>query len=140
MMNCWIKLPDERPSFRDVVSTISDYTELIAGYLDISCYNPFESTYTSIGSNTAATESLDNDRDTIANSVSTEQLVHDTDSGNDTKKQRALSKSSPCASPQASSTLKFNKLTDEEPSTASSAGIEIRIQSPSQNENRKLKS
>ena len=140
MMNCWTKLPDERPSFCDVVSTISDYTELVAGYLDISCYNPFESTYTSIGSNTAATESLDNDRDTIANSASTEQLVHNTDSGNDTKKQRALSKSSPCASPQASPTLKFSKLMDEEPSTASSAGIEIRIQSPSENENRKLKS
>ena len=45
-----------------------------------------------------------------------------------------------CASPQASPTLKFSKLTDEEPSTTSSAGIEIRIQSPSENENRKLKS
>jgi hypothetical protein len=127
MIDCWTKLPEERPSFTDVVSTVSNYAELVAGYLDISCYNPFESMYTSIGSDTGATGSSGNYRDTIASSASTEQLVHNGSNINledrDKKKQRVLSISSACASPQASSpTLKFS-----EPSTPSSAGIEIRI-------------
>ena len=141
MMNCWAKLPDERPSFSDIVSTISSYTELVAGYLDISCYNPFESIYASIDSDATATGSSDNDRDTIANSASTEQLVHNADSGNninsdnsDRKKQRALSKSSSCASPQASPMRRFSKLKDEEPSTASNACVEIQVQSPLQDD------
>lgn len=133
-MKCWEKSPDERPSFADVVSAISSYTELVAGYVDLSGYNPFESTYTLLGNYTlsGANASSDSDRDTIADSTSTEQLVHNVESGNDInledhdkKKQRALSRSSTCASPQVSSpTLKFS-----EPSTPSNAGIEIQIQS-----------
>ena len=135
MMNCWSKLPDERLPFSNVVLTLSNYTELIAGYLDISNYNPFESMYASIGSNAAAAEPSNNDRyTTIATCASTERLVHNSDSGSnitnsddsDKKKQRSLSKSSQCASPQASP-------------TASSGGIEIRIQSPLEDEKRMLK-
>ena len=43
MMKCWAKQPDGRPSFSDIVISISKYTEVIAGYLDIN-FNPFKST------------------------------------------------------------------------------------------------
>ena len=115
MMKCWERLPDERPSFADVVSTVSSYTELVAGYIDLSGYNPFESTYTLLGSYTlsGANASSDSDRETIANSASTEQLVQNVESGNDINLEdhdkKALSRSSMCASPPASSpTLKFS--------------------------------
>ena len=139
MMKCWEKSPDERPSFADVVSAVSSYTELVAGYIDLSGYNPFESTYTLLGSYTlsGANASSDSDRETKANSASTEQLVQNVESGNDInledrdkKKQKALSRSSMCASPQASSpTLKFSAS-----STPSSTGIQIQTQRPLEGE------
>ena len=138
MMNCWAKLPGERPSFSSILSTISNYAEVISGYLDINSYNPFESYHSTgngtTGSNKTATNLPDNDTDIIASS-STEPLVKK-DSSDDTKsedtmsctadekKPKALSKASPHSSPQAS----------PEPSTMASAGIEIRIQTPSESE------
>ena len=50
MRRCWAKSPDRRPTFSDLVETISEYTEKIAGYLDISLYNPFIATYEEIRS------------------------------------------------------------------------------------------
>ncbi len=50
MQRCWEKSPDRRPTFSDLVETISEYTEKIAGYLDISLYNPFVATYEEIRS------------------------------------------------------------------------------------------
>ena len=43
MMRCWDKVPDERPSFSDIVTTIYKYNDVIAVYHDIS-FNPFKST------------------------------------------------------------------------------------------------
>ena len=68
MMNCWGKLPEKRPSFSDIVLTVSKYTEIIAGYLDIN-FNPFTSTH-DLTSNEAAAASVvpdspDNDKDIL---------------------------------------------------------------------------
>lgn len=134
MMTCWTKLPDKRPSFSNIVSTISNYAEVVAGYLDITCYNPFESKYSTIG---RASESPDNDRDILAFSASTEPLVQKTGSGstNSEDKKKKQCKSSPSVlSPQVPPALNLSNL-KEGSSTTSSAGIEIRIQSPSESEN-----
>jgi len=41
MLKCWNSNPDERPPFSDLVSSISGFAEITAGYLDMSNYNPF---------------------------------------------------------------------------------------------------
>ena len=41
MLKCWNSDPDERPPFSDLVSSISGFAEMTAGYLDMSAYNPF---------------------------------------------------------------------------------------------------
>jgi len=41
MLKCWNSNPDERPSFPDLVSSISGFAEITADYLDMSNYNPF---------------------------------------------------------------------------------------------------
>ena len=153
MMNCWGKLPEKRPSFSDIVLTVSKYTEIIAGYLDIN-FNPFTSTH-DLTSNEAAAASVvpdspDNDKDIL---ISAELLAMQLDSNKmkskDNRKNKSKSpkgsprvspkasprpspKASPCASPRASPLLKLRKLKDDQLSTTSSAGIEIRIQSPSE--------
>lgn len=48
MRQCWNKSAERRPTFGDLVETISDYAEKIAGYLDINNYNPFTATYEEI--------------------------------------------------------------------------------------------
>ena len=48
LKHCWSKSPEERPSFADLVDTISEYAEKIAGYLNINSYNPFTATYAEI--------------------------------------------------------------------------------------------
>ena len=40
MMACWVEMPEERPSFSDIVKIIDNRMSAIAGYLDVS-YNPF---------------------------------------------------------------------------------------------------
>ena len=35
MQQCWLENPDKRPHFRDMVTTISNMLESIAGYLDL---------------------------------------------------------------------------------------------------------
>ena len=40
MMECWRAAPDDRPSFKELHTTTSKYTERIAGYLEIG-FNPF---------------------------------------------------------------------------------------------------
>ncbi len=42
MRNCWATDPEKRPTFNDIVRTLSGYTETLAGYLDMN-YNPFTS-------------------------------------------------------------------------------------------------
>ena len=40
MINCWVKAPSDRPTFRELYSNISKYIECIAGYLEMG-FNPF---------------------------------------------------------------------------------------------------
>ena len=42
MLKCWNSDPNERPSFSNLMKSISGFAEMTAGYLDISNYNPFE--------------------------------------------------------------------------------------------------
>ena len=44
MMNCWSQVPQKRPCFSEIVANISNYTEDIAGYLDVN-FSPFGSTF-----------------------------------------------------------------------------------------------
>ena len=36
MQNCWKSEPEDRPQFSELVSTISDILESIAGYIELS--------------------------------------------------------------------------------------------------------
>ena len=40
MKKCWEMEPDNRPSFKELYTTTSQYIEQIAGYLDLG-FNPF---------------------------------------------------------------------------------------------------
>ena len=40
MRQCWEKVPDNRPTFKELYSNISKFIEHIAGYLDMG-FNPF---------------------------------------------------------------------------------------------------
>ena len=40
MRKCWEKAPNDRPTFKELYSSISKYIEHIAGYLDMG-FNPF---------------------------------------------------------------------------------------------------
>ena len=40
MKECWDIVPDDRPSFKEIHTNTSKYTERIAGYLEIG-FNPF---------------------------------------------------------------------------------------------------
>ena len=42
MLKCWNSDANERPSFSTLVKFISGFAEMTAGYLDVSNYNPFE--------------------------------------------------------------------------------------------------
>ena len=42
MRTCWAASPAKRPSFSEIASTLSGYTENLAGYLDMN-FNPFTS-------------------------------------------------------------------------------------------------
>ena len=152
MVSCWNKEPDNRPGFADIVTKISNYTEAIAGYLDIN-FNPFKSIHTLPDNEAAAAttvlDSPDNEKDIL---ISAELLAKQMDA-NKTKskdKKKAKSKkgsvspkvtpkstpkpsprSSPRISPRSSPLLKLRKLKDDQLS-ASSVGIEIHIESPSE--------
>ena len=109
MMSCWAKQPDDRPTFSEIVSRISDYTEAIAGYLDIN-FNPFER---KIGKQVATEEGAtpetpDNEKDVL---VSADLLAKKLTSENVNSKG-------------------VRKLSEDKLSSAS--GIEIRIESPSE--------
>ena len=155
MMNCWAKKPEDRPAFSEIAKNISNYTEAIAGYLDIN-FNPFKSSH-DLPDNEAAAASAtlnspDNEKDVL---ISAELLAKQLDSKKTKDKNRKKSKSpkgsprvtpkvtpksspkpspraSPRVSPRASPLLKLRKLKDDQSSTTSSAGIEIRIESPSE--------
>ena len=40
MKRCWEKAPNDRPTFKELYSSVSKYIEHIAGYLDMG-FNPF---------------------------------------------------------------------------------------------------
>lgn len=152
MMKCWAKSPNDRPFFSDIVVTISNYTENIAGYLDVS-FNPFMYARISTtgkvdqdsGSNISDTPAI-MEYDIM---TSTEQLAKHkgskkTKSRKNHDKQLKGSPSvsprtspsrspkvSPCASPQTSKLLL--SLEDDQLSIMSGAApmIEIRVESPS---------
>ena len=124
-MQCWAKQPDERPSFNDVVATISTYTEIIAGYLDIN-FNPFETASDRLGQNGGNNSSPDNDRAILALVGSSDATSNKMDTENSNSKRTNETKSK---SPHSSPLLKTRKVSD---SQLSSAGIEIRIESPSE--------
>ena len=158
MMNCWDKLPDKRPSFSDVVTSISNYTEVIAGYLDIN-FNPFESTSSGV-SNAAAAISITTVPDpdpyvttkdklgstellSESNKVKTKSNNKKSKSPKDSPKvspntsRKPSPKTSPRISPRASPLFKLRKFKDDHQTLSttksapkSTAGIEIRIESP----------
>lgn len=110
MMDCWAKKPNDRPPFSNIVKTVSNYTEAIAGYTDVN-FNPFVTTHHPTSEVEAPfSGSPDNDRDA-------EVLVR-------SPKQASPSQDSPL--------LKSRKVSEGQLSTASGAGIEIRIESPSE--------
>ena len=146
MMKCWSKQPDDRPPFSEIVPTVSNYTENIAGYLDIN-FNPFNSELSSAFTDivqatvTAITPSLEMKDD--IKKTSGESLAKILDSKklklkNSFKKlkgvkisprgPKASPKASPKVSPQSARSL---HLRDDQLSMTSSVEIEIRIQSPS---------
>ena len=147
MVSCWNKEPDNRPGFADIVTKISNYTEAIAGYLDIN-FNPFKSIHTLPDNEAAAATTVlnspDNEKDIL---ISAELLAKQTKS-KDKKKAKSKKgsvspkvtpkstpkpspRSSPRISPRVSPLLKLRKLKDDQLS-ASSVGIEIHIESPSE--------
>ena len=128
MMSCWTKQPDDRPNFSEIVKKISNYTEVIAGYLDIN-FNPFETKYKQIGTR-AATEATtpetpDNEREVLVSAdVLAKRLISE-------KKKNSSPSVSPCASPKSSPLLNGRKSSEEQLLSLTS-GIEIRIDSPSE--------
>ena len=40
MRHCWEKAPEDRPTFKELYTSLSKYIERIAGYLELG-YNPF---------------------------------------------------------------------------------------------------
>jgi hypothetical protein len=159
MRSCWSKTPQERPFFSDIVKTISNYTEIIAGYLDIN-FNPFQSSYSPTGS-TAATAALtaipdspDSEKNVLVSSELLRKLIQE--DSKETKPSNKKSKSpkstpkvspkmspkvsprpspsgpSPRISPRASPLLKIRKLKVDQSPTPSGARIEISIESPSE--------
>ena len=144
MMNCWAKQPDKRPLFNSIVTTISKYTEVIAGYLDIN-FNPFKSTYTNTTSASADGPLSPDYKEDIM--MSAEELAKQLDSNKAKTKEKKKTKSpkpspratpksspkpSPTPSPSVSPLLSLRKSKDDELSTTPSAGIEICIESPSE--------
>ena len=130
-MKSWAKNPEDRPSFSDVVTTISSYTETIAGYLDIN-FNPFESTSDpAAGPVTTAKESPDNDRAVLALVGASEVTSSNKNStSGKTDKNKAKSpRSSPAVSPHGSPLLKARKMSGD---GLSRSEIEIRIETPSE--------
>ena len=145
-MKCWSKLPDERPPFSEIVTTVSNYTECIAGYLDIN-FNPFKSTHDLTNTDSPAAATLDSPTDEKDVLISAELLAKlnsskQTKDKKKSKSPRGTPKASPRASPRpsprasprisprASPLLKIRKLKEDQLSTTS--GIEIRIESPSE--------
>ena len=57
MLKCWNSDPNERPLFSQLANSISEFAEKIAGYLDVSNYNPFE---VNISTATTGEEDCDN--------------------------------------------------------------------------------
>ena len=148
MKKCWDKSPEKRPGFENLADTISEYAEKIAGYLDINSYNPFTATYTEIQ------DSSDDQNKTI---TTPEKLIEQMNTNMSKQRSpRASPKASPRQSPRGSPRITPNVspritpnvspritpshspcttssfLTVNNPSTASSVGIEIRVQSPSE--------
>jgi hypothetical protein len=148
MMKCWSKLPDDRPPFSEIVTIISKYTECIAGYLDIN-FNPFKSTHDLTNTDSPAATSLDSPEDEKNVLISAELLAKLNSSKQTKNKKKSKSpkgtpkasprasprpspRASPRISPRASPLLKIRKLKEDQISTTSSAGIQICIESPSE--------
>ena len=159
MRSCWLKKPQERPFFSDIVKTISNYTEIIAGYLDIN-FNPFESSYSPTGSTAASAalttipDSPDSEQNVLVSSELLRNLIQeDCKQAKPCNKKQKSPKSTPKASPKmspkvsprpspsgasprisprASPLLKIRKLKVDHSPTTSGAKIEICVESPSE--------
>ena len=108
MMSCWAKQPDERPSFSDIVTSISNYTEVIAGYLDIN-FNPFKSMYNQFGNEATGGVTNAPDSADLKNNIlqaSTKLLTQQMDADRMGKSKNGCIKSqSPKGSPKVSQTV-----------------------------------
>ena len=161
MMSCWTKQPNDRPNFNIIVTKISNYTEAIAGYLDINCFNPFKSTHSLYDNEGAAAvttipSSPCYEKDVLDSTELLEQQspsnkIKSKDDSTKGKSPKGSPKvtpkvtpkpspksspkpsprASPRMSPRTSPLLKLKKAKGEQQSTTSSTGIEIHIQSPS---------
>ena len=153
MKKCWDKSPEKRPSFDDLADNISEYAEKIAGYLDINGYNPFTATYAEIQN------SGEDQNNTIS---TPEKLVEQMNANlSKQRSPRASPKASPRQSPRVSPRITPNVTPRATPNVSPritpnvspritpshspcttpaflgvnnipSAGIEIRVQSPSE--------
>ena len=155
MMACWSKKPHGRPTFGDIVTTISNYTEVIAGYLDVN-FNPFQSfdsqavSTAASATNTVPLDSTDCEKQTgVSSSVLLRKLEDSyqtqpkkSKSPKGTRKAspkvspkaspRASPRTSPRISPRASPLLKLKLKEDHHCSPTPGAEIEICIKSPSE--------
>ena len=136
MMHTWSKNPEDRPSFEELVATISDYTEKIAGYLDVN-FNPFQST-SDLTALLEADEAHKEDKNVL---TSPEQLIAALDQPKKKKGKQASPKPSPKPSPKVSprvSPLPSPRISPRavSPSNLSddknSVGIKIKIEGPSE--------
>lgn len=112
-MDCWVKKLNDRPSFTEIVKTISNYTEVIAGYLDIN-FNPFCAPSDSIVTQfNPHTNSQDDEKDILLSELLINKLH--------SCKTKSIDKKSKCdESPKVSPTVSRKVSQNSSPSKQSS--------------------
>ena len=134
MKQCWTKTPEKRPSFADLVETVSEYAEKIAGYLNINSYNPFTATYAEIAD-------IDNQNKIVKSPEQVVEQIQSNISKSHPRSPKASPVSSPRHSPRASPRITPSVSPSHSPVTtpaylgaddpsSPAAEVEIRVYSP----------